>query len=395
LLEAFQNRFGQPTVDFEVEELDPTDPDTDGDGYWDGWIGVYDVGRTDNVILYREHLEGGITADGPVNETVPQQTGTHDAGEAPSAIVADIDPDAAGDHSNIHIGELRWDTDPTEGVEQDLDPDSIGNDVPDTQLDIEVDWVEGHNPYSLTENGRALIETAERTLRIYGIDVEFHSDSESTLSTDQLQDVITGGGIGSGGVDYVTPRQMNAQELNVIESQYHDNLNRMHLLFATEYGPDSQSYFPHDQFIDPGPNEEILGLEGHTGSPGQVSALEETGRVPYGAVVMDTATLTHDATLQTLLHEVGHGLSIGWLDDKGPGHVDECYSGSRCVGRSIAGIDVGGGTDETPEEVGVGRTDWSIMTDGTTMEDFGNNRFAFSIEEISTVDIEDVPSRND
>ena len=29
----------------------------DEDSYWDGWIGVHGVGNSDNVILYREHLQ--------------------------------------------------------------------------------------------------------------------------------------------------------------------------------------------------------------------------------------------------------------------------------------------------------------------------------------------------
>lgn len=58
-------------------DTDPLDPDSDGDGYWDGWIGVHDVGTTDNVVLYREHLrddDGGIRGD----EIVAEQNGVHE-----------------------------------------------------------------------------------------------------------------------------------------------------------------------------------------------------------------------------------------------------------------------------------------------------------------------------
>lgn len=41
-----------------------TDPDRDGDGYWDGWLGVYGLNRSDNVILYREHLQDGDGIEG-------------------------------------------------------------------------------------------------------------------------------------------------------------------------------------------------------------------------------------------------------------------------------------------------------------------------------------------
>lgn len=104
------------------------------------------------------------------------------------------------------------------------------------------------------------------------------------------------------------------------------------------------------------------------------------------------------ALKSTTRHELGHGLSIGWADDKGaPGlpHVAECYSGQDCVGQ----MGVGGGRDETLERVllpGQSRPVevWSIMSRTDQPDAIGRLRFLFSIEELSTVDFEDIPASN-
>ena len=100
------------------------------------------------------------------------------------------------------------------------------------------------------------------------------------------------------------------------------------------------------------------------------------------------------------MHELGHALSIGWLDDKGDGHIAECYSGSDCVEGSIVGVKlVGGGDDETPEYIdiigGERTAEWSLMTDGSDAEMLSHERLLYSIEEILTADTEDIPSRDD
>jgi len=120
----------------ETYTTDPIDPDTDGDGYWDGWIGVYNVSydhdrgidHAENVILYREHLSSnGISG----SEIVQEQVGFHDIDRAPSPFGADIDGDGDAEHSNIHIGELQWNTDPTV---------SSGSERPDLEIPIEIDY---------------------------------------------------------------------------------------------------------------------------------------------------------------------------------------------------------------------------------------------------------------
>ncbi|WP_181684907.1 hypothetical protein [Halorhabdus salina] len=59
---------------------EPLNPDSDGDGYWDGWLGVHGVGYSDNVILYREHLQSGNGVEG--DERVDEQVGVQRSTES-------------------------------------------------------------------------------------------------------------------------------------------------------------------------------------------------------------------------------------------------------------------------------------------------------------------------
>lgn len=120
--------------------------------------------------------------------------------------------------------------------------------------------------------------------------------------------------------------------------------------------------------------------------------------MPYGVVIMEEDTRGFNGTKKVLMHEMGHAVGAGWRDDKGPGHVAECYSGVDCQGTSRVGISVGLGEDPTSEYISSprgGRTGtWSIMTKGFSAELFGR-RLAFSLEEVSTIDTSDIPSRDD
>ncbi len=392
-----QSQTGQTTstwyvrVDDSVSfETSPVNPDSDGDGYWDGWIGVYGVEESQNVILYEEHLhdaDGGIQGD----EIVSEQTGIHTEREAPFEIGARIN--GTKYHSTIHLGELHW---RHRDATVDGHPDNPSL-TPRPRIDVEVDWLEGHNPYTQVRNGRDLIEAAEQNFALYGLQMDF--EASDPIAESDLDDIY------KGTVPHpwaptapvpvtISPESLNAKELSVIENRYHDDSDRLHLLYANEYGADRPEYFPHDKFIP----EDVLGLEGHTGSPGQVRALEMPGPpdVPYGAVVFDEETSTFGEDQKVLLHELGHGWGAGWLDDKGAGNIAECYSGVDCVEGSIIGVTfVGGGQDETPEDVNLGSLDWSIMTRGDWARIFSHGRLSFSIEEISTIDTTDVPSRHD
>ena len=181
---------------------------------------------------------------------------------------------------------------------------------------------------------------------------------------------------------------MNTCELGKVEDQYHNDTSRYHLLFATNYAADEPILTTHDPFIDSG----VDGLEGHTGSPGQRNLIPTA---PYGSIILaDQSELSDVGTLKsTAMHELGHALGVGWLDDKGPGHIAECYSGDFCVGQ----YSVGGSDDETPEEVVFPNSQnpdsgWSIMAPTDRPDSLGGDRFVFSIEELLTVDFESIPS---
>jgi hypothetical protein len=135
---------------------------------------------------------------------------------------------------------------------------------------------------------------------------------------------------------------MNTYELGKVEDEYHNDTSRHQLLFATNYAADKPILTTHDPFID----SDVDGLEGHTGSPGQRNLIPTA---LYGSVILaDQSELSAVGTLKsTTMHELGHGLGVGWPNDKGPGHIAECYSGDFCVGQ----FGVGGGDDETPETV--------------------------------------------
>jgi hypothetical protein len=67
----------------------------------------------------------------------------------------------------------------------------------------------------------------------------------------------------------------------------------------------------------------------------------------------------------------------------------ECYSGGDCYGEFV-----GTTRDQTPEYATQDDDAvWSVMS--TDPETFGEFRTAFSIEELSTVDFDDIPSVDD
>ncbi|MFC7193980.1 hypothetical protein ACFQL4_03850 [Halosimplex aquaticum] len=147
----------------------PADVDTDGDGYWDGWIGVYGVAWSDNVVLYQEHLSTGDGVEG--DEVVSEQAGIHNVSSPIAG--TDVDSDGNREHSNIHLGELHWGTapeTPTPGLDQ------------RTTLHVEVDWIEGQNPYNETIGGQSLLDSIEENYALYGLNIVFHRDDRLTTA---------------------------------------------------------------------------------------------------------------------------------------------------------------------------------------------------------------------
>jgi hypothetical protein len=133
---------------------------------------VYGVGHSDNVILYEEHLRDDRNGDGEAGiepgELVTEQAGIHPANInkwTASAMSAPIDGSAV--HSNVHIGELHWETN---------DPTQSGNPTdpaitPNPSADFEVDYFESSKP-----EARAVLPRVEQNYALYGIDVSITED---------------------------------------------------------------------------------------------------------------------------------------------------------------------------------------------------------------------------
>lgn len=121
-----------------------------------------------------------------------------------------------------------------------------------------------------------------------------------------------------------------------------------------------------------------------------MAALEESGQVPYGVVMLNDESPGFTRTKAVFIHEMGHAIGAGYADDEFA-TLGECYSGGDCAAK---GVDVQ--VDQTPEQIrlrGGISTRWSIMFQSGTPRQ--KERFAFSIEEISTVDFNDIPSKDE
>ncbi|GGK83709.1 hypothetical protein GCM10009067_39810 [Haloarcula sebkhae] len=369
-----------------VYKTDPTDPDTDGDGYWDGWIGVYDVGHTDNVVLYREHLEDDDGSGAPSgiqgDEIVDAQTGVHKIDPSDPMTSSAFGAQYNGDrvHSNVHIGERQWGTDPTTVTSRS-----------ETTIGVEVDWLKGKNPYSMTVAGTNwnVIEATQLNYRLYGINFQFYRSDEG-ISKQSLRNVCRYGLRQDGGYGVkkycLEPDSFNAWEGDVVEDNFHDDTSRVHLFWTNRYGADRPQYIPHDT---PGQiPSSVAGLTGHTGSPTQVAIIENGFGTPYGVMMLDDTLNSPSAKHRVLMHEMGHVLGAGTADDNAA-RIGECYSGRDCV----IDTSITGGVDKTPERVSIfGGPEWPVMGDSRYID---TARAGFSIEELSTIDMEDLPSTDD
>ncbi|RBI61817.1 hypothetical protein DMJ13_14125 [halophilic archaeon] len=408
---------------------EPDDADSDGDGYWDGWIGVHGVGNSSNVVLYMDNRLSGTGIEG--DETVQEQTGVHEVDDRdPGAYIqsppTSNDPTPDQDrkyHSNVHVGELHWNQN---GLSGDPDDRSV---TPDPTLPVEADYVNNTNwpgngdPSAIRNaNGVDLKTAISYNYKLYGIDVEFQSYDEE-IQRDDLRDVCRGAHQKTTDTYwvrctaatmpdteklYVTPDSFNRNELIKIESEYHDDDSRLHMLWGTELGNDRPKTLVDDNTDYVRKNFRATGMAWHTGSPRahNVDIVEYTD---FGVTIgRDTFSPNQFQDLQSVgMHELGHALSVGWRDDTNPpftfGDVAapkayEVYSGNR------DDPDVAGGLDPTPETVALGGHDreWSVMKSGTADD---STRYTgtsakfpvllFSIEELSTVDFEHVPSKTE
>lgn len=349
---------------------------------------------------------------------VQAQVGVHNVSKPPVSKNrgANISGGPEKEHSNVHLGELYWEADPT----------NRGSDPAEqTHLEVEVDYIENPslpgngNPANRTNNnGITVLEAAERNYRLYGLAVEFHVDQKITMSDlsstckasrqsrNQVRKICPESTPPSRQIN-VTPDSFNRYELGVVEDKYHDDDSRLHLLWGTQIGSDDPETIV-DQDLDYG-SIGPTGMAQHTGAPNaeEVDIVEDRD---FGLVIArDHSSLRTFQDYQSVtMHELGHALSVGWRDDKQLpiplgnhlcGKCLEVYSGAGNPTKI-------GGVDPTNESVitnppSTGQR-WSIMSRGTADDTRGftetTARFpilAFSIEEFVTADFEHIPSKTE
>jgi hypothetical protein len=338
----------------------PRDNDTDGDGYWDGWLGVYSVENSTNVILYMEHLrdddnnDGRTTTDGLApGERVPAQAGTHHLTEAPSARGADVDDDDANEHANIHVGELQWGT----------NPDDREN-IPSPELSVEVDYYADadHQPLDTQswENG------IEDNYALYGIDVNIIRDE--TLTDSDFVSCIP---------SLLQPYCIEPDDGFGYEELYYIGLNH------GSTGADEYVFVGHKagSAIPDGEDQSGVNLYGVPYQGIFVQGNQDEADEVTASTVRTSPYETGLALVaaKSEIHEIGHSFGAGELDDRSliedPGRKftrdGEVYSGRPA--------------DETPETVR-GSDEWSIMSSGWNGElddwPMKGRYFAYSIEEL-------------
>jgi len=323
-------------------DTSPEDADTDRDGYWDGWVGVYNVSYSQNVILYPENLTDGDGIE--TGERVDEQVGTHRIAEAPTPTDQYAVIDGEKRHSNLHLGELHWETDPN---------DSGDNAAQQTELTFEVDY---HAQADSTATDIFSSQGAvNQTYALYGVDIQFVIDDE--INNSELSTIDS------------------RNEARSVEDTYHNQSDSTAYFFITSvWAPDDvegKASSIGDNFID-----------GH-----------------YGAFLFteqNEAGTTHQA--KTSVHEIGHLLGTGRLDDTPyslTGPADEVYSGAVKPRRDF--------TDKTPENVTLASLNttryWSVMTGGWHPEvddgPMNGEYIAFSIEELLELEFEDIDSKGD
>jgi hypothetical protein len=107
-----------------------------------------------------------------------KQSGIHEVDEVASAGGADIDGDGTLEHSNIHIGEGQWGTDPAND-----------SDVPQTDVVVEADFAGGTADRLKTEQWTDGISD---NYALYGIDVQYNIDDTVTaVDTNALAQVVS------------------------------------------------------------------------------------------------------------------------------------------------------------------------------------------------------------
>jgi hypothetical protein len=323
----------------------PVEADTDGDGYWDGWVGVYNTSNSRNVILYPENLKDGDGIE--AGERVDEQVGTHRIAEAPTPTDRYAVINEEKRHSNLHMGELHWETNPAD------DGDAA---YEQTELRLEVD-------YHARADDKALAvlnstnSTVPTTYALYGMNITFDVDDEIMDTEDASVD-----------------SRSHAQD---IEDDHHDQADSTAYYFITKRWPGKD-------------------VEGVTSTNGN-----DYAHLGYGVFILtDNLASSKVDHAHTSVHEIGHLLGAGRLDDKtlhtlapdiGKGEIKPDLS----EGEVYSGGDIDKSKEIVKLEGDVERR-WSTMSTGEDPIDdkpMSGNYIAFSIEEILMLEFKYIATR--
>jgi len=321
------------------------------------------VGHSNNVVLYREHLRDDDDSDGDTtddgislsqydNESVPEMAGIHEASEVPSATSAELDNTQY--HSNVHLGELTLGRDPTAlGGEETyslgvLYNDSLGGAF-DSQSDI-----------------REVVDMATRNYALYGINVEYVSPENWSVDP-RLVDSIDG-------VDLPIGTSVGDELEAIVGSELVEQRFDEQPDLLVYFSSDTQSSTPcfGRAAADRVDRENPVPILICTANQG-----DDQNDIPRNV----SSRLTNEGelrllTTKTLVHELGHALDLGELDDRD----GEVYSGDEDENRT---------DDYTPESTIVGgdvTQEWSVMAFAKDPSMFAGpmngTYFGFSIEEL-------------
>lgn len=305
-------------------------------------------------------------------------------------------------HSNIHLGELHWSNDPNDQY-----------DTPKPSLEVEVDYIQGRNPFAINVSGNmSVIEAMEKNFRFYGLSVQFYKD-EGISKTELKQIPKEPQHVSS--QKNITPSEFNRYEIDIIEDFYHQNQNRMHMFWGTKVGSDSPGTIVDRHLSNYGPADAITFTNGAPltdkwDDTPQPYPLTRDGTADFG-VMIGTDEMSTDELQSVTLHEIGHALGAGWADDDmlkleyHSGSLDVSFApvpyGLEAYSGDVDGSRIG--VDGTPEYVhpssgGKVRVTWSIMKWGIAINVSRSGMniplYPFSIEELSTIDIKHIPSKD-
>ena len=317
-------------------DTSPMDADSDGDGYWDGWVGVYNVSYSRNVILYPENLKDGNGIE--AGERVDEQVGTHRISEAPTptgryAVIGDEKR-----HSNLHLGELHWETDPTDN-----------GDTADqqTKLTFEVDYHTQADEKALDvlNSSNSIVPT---TFALYGMSITF--DINEKITDPELASVD------------------NRSEADQIEDSHHNQGDSTAYFFITKTWPE-------------------VGLPGISSTNGN-----DALHLGWGAFILTSNSTSSKLSYgHTSTHEIGHLIGGGRPDDKTVDEVAPNFGAGEVYS--------GGGDDKTPETVVLKdreRSRWSAMSGTSSAVDdkpMSGEYVAFSIEEILELEFQHIATK--